>query len=221
MGTIGKDLRDLFDGRTTLGQLAVNIADGPVSKFWGNFNPFAKSILETAYGKRTFPSALHPIPIRDKSRFIAQSFGFDWYYDWLTDKPHRAFTDFGSSIANAEKPDRSAYFYILSRKRQFEENVLGKYSDTFTQTKRGEALRNARKAADFGDRKGVRKYLWEFYKAGGTDEGLKASGRAMSPLYGLNEDNQLRFLKWLPKDERKILRRALIYSEKLKAQLGL
>ena len=221
MGTIGKDLRDLFDGRTTLGQLAVNIADGPVSKFWGNFNPFAKSILETAYGKRTFPSALHPTPIRDKSKFIAQSFGFDWYYDWLTDKPHRAFTDFGSSIANAEKPDRSAYFYILSRKRQFEENVLGKYSDTFTQTKRGEALRNARKAADFGDRKGVRKYLWEFYKAGGTDEGLKASGRAMSPLYGLNEDNQLRFLKWLPKDERKILRRALIYSEKLKAQLGL
>lgn len=79
MGTITKDLKDLFDGRITLGQLALNIADGPVSKIVSNFNPFAKSIIEAALGKRTFPSALHPVPIRDKGRFAAQSFGLGWY----------------------------------------------------------------------------------------------------------------------------------------------
>ena len=217
---ITRDLRDLFDGRISFGQLALNIADGPISNFVSNANPYAKVIVEAALGKRTFPSALHPTTIRDKGRFVAQSFGLDWYYDWLTGKPHKPFTDFGSSIANVQKPEQSAYFYIMARKKQFEENVLGKYSDTFTQTRRGEALRNAKKAADLDDRKSLRKYLREYYKAGGTDQGLKASVHASEPLYGLNDDEEMRFIRWLPKEERKILRRAMRYSERLKARLG-
>lgn len=107
------------------------------------------------------------------------------------------------------------------RKKQFEENVLGKHTDVFTITRRGEALRNAKKAADLGDRKSLRKFLREYYRAGGTDEGLKASARASDPLYGLNDDEEARFIRWLPKEERKILRQAMRYSERLKARLGL
>ena len=161
------DLRDLFDGRASFGQLLTNIVDGPVSKFVSNANPFAKAIIEAAVGKRMFSSALHPTPIRDKGRFVAQSFGLDWYYDLLTDKPHKPFYDFSSSVVNTANQDQSAYFFIIGRKKQFEENVLGKYTDAFTMTRRGEALRNAKKAADLGDRKSLRKYLREYYRAGG------------------------------------------------------
>ena len=217
---IAGDLRDLFNGTATFGEVISNIIDGPVSKFANNANPYAKALIEAAFGKRMFPSALHPTPILDKGRFIAQSFGLDWYYDWLTDKPHKPFLNLADSVVNTANPEQSAYFYILSRKKQFEENVLGKSTDAFTQTRRGEALRNAKRAADLGDRKTMRKYLREFYRAGGTNEGLKASARAADPLYGLNKEDKMRFMRWLPKDERKILKRAIRYSERLKARLG-
>lgn len=219
-GTITRDLRDLFDGRTSFGQLAANALDGPVSKFASNVNPYIKTIFEAAFGKRMFPSALHPSHIRNKGEFIAQSFGLDWYYDWLTDKPHKPFYDFSSTIVNTQEQDKSAYFYMLSRKRQFEENVLGKSSDAFTQTRKGEALRNAKQAADLDDRKSLRKYMREYFRAGGSLEGLKASARAMSPMYGLNKEEEARFIRWLPVEERKILRRAMRYSERMKTKLG-
>lgn len=214
------DIRDLLDGRTTFGEVAANILDGPVSKFVSNTNPFAKAVIEGFFGKRTFPSALHPSPIRDKGKFIAQSFGLDWYYDFLTDKPHKPFYDFSSSVVNSAQQDKSAYFYILSRKKQFEENVLGKSSDYFTDTRRGDALRNAKAAADLGDRKALRKYMREYFRAGGSEQGLKISARSMNPLYGLNDADELRFIRWLPKEERKILRRAMRYAEIIKAKLG-
>lgn len=214
------DLRDLLDGRTTFGEIAANIIDGPVSKLVSNANPFAKAVVEGFFGKRTFPSALHPTPIRDKGRFVAQSFGLEWYYDFLTDKPHKPFYDFSSSVVNSSNQDSSAYFYMISRRKQFEENVLGKYSDFMSSSIRNEAMRNAKDAADLGDRKAVRKYLHEFFVAGGSRQGLKISARTMEPLYGLNDTDKLRFVRWLPKEERKILRRAMRYAERLKARLG-
>ena len=215
----GGDLRDLLDGRITFGQLVSNILDGPVTKIAGNANPYVKAIVEAAFDKRLYPSALHPSPIRDKGKFVAQSFGLDWYYDWLTDKPHKPFLDFSSSVFNTAKQDQSAYFFIQGRKKIFQENVLGKYNDAFTMTRRGEALRNAKRAIDLGDKKSFRKFLREYFRAGGTEQGLKASARASDPLFGLNEEEQMRFIRWLPKEERKILRRAMRYAEKIKAYL--
>lgn len=215
----GGDLRDLLDGRITFGQLVSNILDGPVTKIAGNANPYVKAIVEAAFDKRLYPSALHPSPIRDKGKFVAQSFGLDWYYDWITDKPHKPFLDFSSSVFNTVKQDQSAYFFIQGRKKIFQENVLGKYNDAFTMTRRGEALRNAKRAIDLGDKKSFRKFLREYFRAGGTEQGLKASARASDPLFGLNEEEQMRFIRWLPKEERKILRRAMRYAEKIKAYL--
>ena len=96
---------------------------------------------------------------------------------------------------------------------------MGKYNDAFTMTRRGEALRNAKRAIDLGDKKSFRKFLREYFRAGGTEQGLKASARASDPLFGLNEEEQMRFIRWLPKEERKILRRAMRYAEKIKAYL--
>lgn len=107
----------------------------------------------------------------------------------------------------------------MGRKKQFQEIVLGKYSDAFASTRRSEAIRNAKRAIDLGDKKSFRKFLREYYREGGSDVGLKASARASDPFFGLNDDEEARFVRWLPPNERKILRRALRYSERIKAYL--
>ena len=66
----------------------------------------------------------------------------------------------------------------------------------------------------------MRKYLREYYIEGGTDQGRKTSVEAMNPLHGLNERDRMRFIKWLPKDERTTLRKALKYYEKEKSILA-
>ena len=63
------------------------------------------------------------------------------------------------------------------------------------------------------------KYLKEFYRAGGSDEGLDTSVNAMDPLDGLNEDEEIRFMRWLNIDERKMLNNAYKFFEHIKAIL--
>ena len=60
------------------------------------------------------------------------------------------------------------------------------------------------------------KYLKEFYRAGG---GLDTSVNAMDPLNGLNEDEEIRFMRWLNIDERKMLNNAYKFFERMKAIL--
>ena len=219
MGSIQKDLKDLFNGRTSFGQIALDIIDGPVSKIANNANPYAKAIVEMLAKRKYFPSVFNSSPIRDRAKYLAQSLNLDWYYDALTGSPVKPFSDMVSNVVNTQQIDQSAYFYILSRKREFQENVLGSYNDGFTQTRRGEALYNARNAAQLGKMSFVRKFMREYYREGGSDEGLQTSLRAMSPLYGLNKEQEAQFIKWLPKDERKTFRRAMRYYERIKSTL--
>ena len=217
--TLPRDLKELFDGRITFTELANRITDGPISKLINNFNPFAKAAIELLTGRKLYPDIEHPSNIRDNWEYVAQTLGLDWYYKMLTGKPHSPFLNMSSSVANTQKPEEASYWFIISRKKDFQEQVLGKVFDGFTQTKQGEALYNARSAAQFGDRKMMRKYLKEFYRAGGFDTGLEASVNSMNPLYGLDEFEQMQFLKWLPKDERKILRNAEKFYSRMKSSL--
>ncbi len=63
------------------------------------------------------------------------------------------------------------------------------------------------------------KFLKEFYRAGGTDKWLNSFVNAAAPLYGLDKDEELMFIKWLPKDERKILLQAEKFYERMKNTL--
>ena len=66
----------------------------------------------------------------------------------------------------------------------------------------------------------MRKYLRDFYKAGGTDEGLESSIKSIDPLSGLNEEEQMKFIRSLNADERAALRNAIKFAEKVKARFG-
>ncbi len=47
-------------------------------------------------------------------------------------------------------------------------------------------------------------------------EGLDTSVNAMDPLNGLNEDEEIRFMRWLNIDERKMLNNAYKFFEHIK-----
>lgn len=220
INNIGRDLKDLFDGKTTLLEIAGNIVSGPVNKLISNVNPFAKAAIEMTTGRRLFPDFRRPSSIRDNAEYLASTLALDWYYDALTGKPHEPASNLASSLANTQKPDEAAYWYILAKKKEFQEKVLGNTYDGYTQTKRGEALYNAKRAAAFGDRNLMRKFIREYYRAGGDYEGLESSANSMDPLFGLNDDEQTRFLKWLPKEERRILRKANRFFIRISTRLG-
>ena len=147
-------------------------------------------------------------PIRDGWRYVAQSLALDWYYDALTGKPHKPASHFASSFFDTQKPDEAAYWYILSKKNEFEEKKLGRHYDGFAQTERSETLRQAKRAAAFGDRTTMRKYIKEYRKAGGEWEGLEQSARTMDPLFGLNEREQRQFREWLAPEDNEALTKA-------------
>ena len=217
---ITRDVRDIWDGRMSVLELPSKIISGPVSKIVNNFNPFAKAAIEMLTGRRLYPDIRHPSSIRDNYEYLASSFALDWYYKTLTGKPHTPALELSGSVANSQHPEQAAYWFILAKKREFQERELGRETDGYTQTKKGEALYNARAAAQFKDWELMRKYLRDFYKTGGTYEGMKSSVDALDPLNGLNETEQMRFIRSLSSEERGMLRRAIKFSERLKARLG-
>ena len=223
MGTIADDLSALFDGKMTLPELALNIVSGPVQKAIDNLNPIAKTGVELFAGKSTFPDFRKGGEIRDRARYLAQTFGVEWYYDFITGKPHEPFISSPNSLV--QKSEESAYWYILAKQREFQERELGIHIDGYTRTKRSEAFYYARRAATMGDNKSFRHYLKEFiresYKAG-TDwqKGLESSVKALKPLQGLSDLQKMQFMHWLSPEDRKIYRNAMKFYMRLGAKFG-
>lgn len=217
---LSQNLKDFFDGRISFLEIANNITDGPLSKLVNNLNPLAKALIELFTGRKLYPNISRPTSIRDNWEYVAQSLALDWYYRFITGKPHAPFSDFSGTLAENVKQDEAAYWFILARKKEFQEKKLGRRIDGFAHTKQGECLYNARKAAQYGDKKKMIYYLQEFYRAGGSEKGLETSVNSMNPMHGLNKNEELMFIKWLPDDERYALNQAQKFYIRMKATLS-
>ena len=209
-----------LDGHMTLVELFKQITSAPLRKAINTLTPFIKTPIEMATGRSLYPDFRHPRIIRDMGEYLASTVNLDWWYKAATGKPHEPFFDVIGSLAYKQNPPEASYFYIQESKRQFQERVLGKTFDGYAITRRGEALRNFKASIKYGDKEKARKYLTEYVKLGGTQEGLEASARAMHPLAGLNKQEQVQFMKWLTSEERKCVANALKYYIELSAYLG-
>ncbi len=215
---IYRDVKDIMNGRQTIGGMISNAVASPVNKLINNFNPYGKAGLEMLFGKSLYPDLRNAREIRSNPEYLAQTFGLDWYYKKLMGKPAASFSH--GLLANSADPNEAAYWYIQSKKHQFQEQVLGKEIDSYSTTKRGEMFRYARQAASYKDYPKMRKYLREYIKAGGNMETLKASANTLSPLYGLSKEEQAQFVKWLSKEDRAALRRGMRYSERIRSTVA-
>lgn len=203
------DAMDIKDGRLSWADYMKKVITAPVGKLLNQVNPLFRMPYELATGRTIFPDVSNPRNIRDNGQYIAQTFGLSWPYKSATGQIHSNWNEFVNIFANSTDADEAAYFYSLGKVRQFQERVLDQSSDVgIATTQKGKVLQKLKQALRMHDNETVRECLKEYKKLGGSDKGFKASMRSMNPLFGLDKDEQKRFLQWITDDDKKYLRRA-------------
>lgn len=203
-----QDIKQILNGRQSFSAFVDKLISAPVSKAINALNPIIKTPFELAAGISLYPDFSHPRNISDAGKYIAQSLGLSWPHKILSGEPHNDWQEFKNLFLYSADADEAAYFFTLNLVRQFSENVLGKKSNSFSSTRRGEVLRKLKTALRLGDNAAVQRYLREYYSLDGTRQGLKSSMRNLNPLHSLNKKEQAQFLHWISLDERKYLNRA-------------
>lgn len=223
--------REIMNGQQTVTGWLKGATSAAASKAFNGLNPLLKMPLEIATGKTYYPDVTKPRTIRDIWDYAASAIGLTREARALRGEPGPKYFDgdgaadktlnwLGEHMVYSVDPKEGAYYAILDRVRQFQERVLGKTFDGAATTRRGTALRKLKTALRFKDRANVRWYLKEYYQLGGTKKGLKTSMQKMGPLAGLSKEERGQFLRWLPKDERKYLSKAMTYYRELAGSLG-
>ena len=209
------DIKDIFDGKQSFSGFVSKTASAPINKVVNALNPFVKMPAELLTGKSLYPEATNPGNIRDRKKYIAQSLGLSWPYKIATGEPRSDWKEFKNIFLYSADADEAAYFYSLSKVREFRDKVLRKRFDGFAYTQRGDTLRKLKTALRLDDKDAVRQYLKEYYRLNGSRQGLKTSMRNLNPLHGLSRQEQAQFLRWISPDDRKYLNRANSYFHKL------
>ncbi len=211
------DIREILSGRRSVGEFAEKMAKAPVSKLINAMTPFAKISLEATTGRQLFPDAFNPRSIRDMGVYFAEQLGLTPEFVALTGRPSPGYlkSRLGSLFLYHRDPEESAYWWIMDRKRQFQEQELGVTWSGGNTSKRGEALSNVKRAIRYGDNAAMKKALQEYFRYDGTGEGLTRSLESMQPLSGLSDENKVRFIKWLSPEDRKYLMKANGYAQSL------
>ena len=200
-----------MNGQQTLGGWLTKVFQAPFNKGISQLNPFIKMLIELATGRSLYPNAFASRTITDPIEHVARSWGVEIPYRYLdryllSGKPLSHTEELTKLIAYAIDPEQVAYFHALDKFRQFNERVLDKHFDGFASTKRGTALRNMKLAMRYNDKEAIQRYLKEYRELDGTPQGLKQSMKAMNPLFGMNEEDKKKFMKWITPEDRKALK---------------
>ena len=208
------EVKDILNGQQTVAGYLKKMGSAPFSKAMNAVNPVIKTPYELAMGRTIYPDMGNPRMIRDVGGYIASSLGLSWEYRTAAGEPGPKYFSWDrirGLFTYSQDAYEGAYFYILDRKREFQERVLGKTFDGFATSKRGNALRRLKTALRFKDQANVDRALKEYAAAGGTRKGLKVSMQNMDPLHGLNKQEKKQFYNWLSEEDRKFLTRAMKY----------
>jgi hypothetical protein len=206
-----KDVTDYLNGRRTIKEIAVDTLKTPFNKLVSSVTPAWKTPAELAAGMKFYPDVTKPSRIRDRWDYLAQSLGLEKEYRALAGKPSPPYAQSLKDIAVFRTdPNKVAYSYIQDEKRRFLKSI-GKESEGFMSSPRGEALYNYKLALRYKDEQAAGKYLEEYMILGGSAEGFQKSLESMSPLAGLNESEQVGFFNSLREEDKDQLSKAFEY----------
>lgn len=214
LDTFKHDVKQIFNGQLTVTDWLKHMASSPFNKIINGLNPFLKTPFEIGSGMSFYPSVTKPRIIRDRLKYLAQSFGLAWPYKALTGEPRNNWHEFRNLFIYSQDAEQAAYFYILNLVNQFREKELGETFSGFQSTKRSNALRNFKTALRFKDNETARRSLNEYFQLGGKRQSLNTSIRNMHPLHSLNAKNKAKFLDWLSDEDKKFLESAEKYYQK-------
>jgi hypothetical protein len=223
---------NIVNGKKSLKDIAIEMAESPVNKFMQGLSPFVKTPMELITRRAIFPDISNPKTIRDRSEYLAKTLGLENEYREIAGKPARPYSEsLPQAIIYETDPLESAYYEIQDKKREFLKQ-FGKAGEGFWLSPRGNALFNMKLAHRYKDKIAAEKYLklylhyhaLEFEAGTKNEKELAASVRqgiiqaifSMYPLYGLSSKEQGKFIAGLDEDEKKTLVKALrFYSETL------
>ena len=211
LDSIYLDAKQMASGQMSLGQYMKKVVKAPVSKGINALNPFIKMPFEVATGKTFYPDAFNAGNIRDYGKYFASTLGLTWPYKAITGEPRNDWDELTNVLLYSVNPDEVAYWQIRDKVRQFQTRVLGRSFNGFATSPRSEVLRKMKSAMRYNDKQAIQRYMREYKALDGTDRGFKQSMRAMDPLYGLNENDRKRFMRWITEDDRKYLKKAERY----------
>lgn len=202
--------------KMSIKEIAKDMAKAPANVFMQGVEPFTKTVAELITRRALYPDLFKPSTIRDRGLHLARNFGIADEYIALTGKPSRGYLEtIPKLLIYKSDPLESAYWDILNEKRRFLK-TKGKIYEGFMLTPRGNALYNIKRALRFKDEKSGYKYLQEYIKLGGTEQGIRQSFRMMTPVYGIKDKKELaEFATYLGKDGLDKMAKALVYYDKL------
>ena len=207
-----EDLRDLLNGRRTLGQIASDYAKSPINKLVQGVGPHVKIPMELAYGKSLYPDFTKPRalnPTNDKAEYLASQLGLDTAYKWAAGMPlpkDAAQKAVSSSFLYRLDPDQAAYYRIRDEVARFKSSKGMSRSSEGAEGERANALRNLKLSLRYKDEDAAARFLAQYAALGGSSDGLKSSLMAMNPLSGLSEAQRGEFQsKWLRAEDKPFL----------------
>ncbi len=213
-GTINQ-VHDILNGKKSVKEVAAEMARRPVNKLVQGVTPFIKAPAEIATGKKIFPDIFSPGQIRDRGLHIAQSLGLENEYRGvmkLPSKPYeKTFRDFVTYTAD---PELTAHYNVLDEKQRYLKKINKQSTGSFISPK-SNALYNFKQALYFKDKEATKRYLTEYITLGGTGKGLQQSLETKHPLYGLNDEEKVAFIKTLDREQILDLKRAIEHYEKV------
>jgi GGDEF domain-containing protein/ParB-like chromosome segregation protein Spo0J len=217
--TPSRNLKDYLNGHKSAKDVALNILEGTPNKIAQMLSPVYKLPAELAFKKSTFPSLFNPRPIADRAKYLMQQFSLGYLYDKATGKPtmgigHNAL----SMFVNEYDAGASAYYDILSMKRDYLQKLGKSVGDDYALSPKAEALRSLKAAIRFGDKTAYDRYAKKYMMLGGDEDALQKSLERLQPLSGMSEDEQEGFVASLSRQERLQLQLAYDYYSKYLAQ---
>jgi len=206
-------IRNLLSGKRNMKEVVTEMAKAPLVKIGTALGPHVTLPVGLFLKQQLYPDPLKPRRVRDEWEFFFDSFGLKDEYRELTGKPTMGYSrSLYNIFAYKSDPMQAAYYAIKDEKIRFMKKI-NKQSGGYTtaESKKSDALYNFKLALRYKDAEAAKKYLLEYFYAGGTTRGLKQSLKSLHPLHGLNDTEKKAFILQLDSEGREDLVKALEY----------
>jgi hypothetical protein len=197
---------DWMNGRTSIGEVAKNMAKAPVNVFVQGARPEFKIPAELMAGKSFFPDVFSPRSIKDKGLHIARGLGLQDEYIAINNLPTRGYTRSLRNFFYYEiDPYAAAYMDIYDAKDRYMREVKGESTGAYSVTSpKSMALYNMKLSIKYQDKEAAERYFMEYLNYGGTGRGLRQSILTMHPKAGFNKEDLKNFLEnYITPEERR------------------
>ncbi len=204
------------NGQMTKEEVARQAASALAGKLT-SFGPY-QTAVEMMMGQRLFPDPLHPVPIRDRTEYLADAVSplLGNYYRGYHHRPMRPGKNASWFGGREVDLDEAAFDDMRSYGREFMK-TKGKEVPGGDYTEKANAIYWHKQALRWGDLTAADYNLERYIIAGGDDKGRAASLKTLDPLAGMaiGDDLQRDFLKALRPVDQERLRRAYIFLDGL------